>query len=349
MQADRSLTPAALQPVRPPLIDTFGRRHTYLRVSITERCNLRCLYCMPAAGIPLKPREELLTFEEIIRLVRVFARLGIDKVRLTGGEPLVRRGVEGLVRELAAIAGIGTVAMSTNGVLLAEKAAELRAAGLSRLNISLDTLRPERFERIALRRNFEQVMGGIEAALAAGFAPLKLNCVVMRGINDDELTDFVEFARTRPIQMRLIEFMPFHGNAWSGDKLVSYDEMRAALERDYRLEPAAGEDGASNVAREFTVTDRRGRRLAGSVGFITSMTRDFCGACSRLRLTADGSIKSCLLHPAEASLRDALRAGAGDEELERRIRRAVSLKPYGHEPMGAIDAERNRSMTAIGG
>ena len=332
-----------------PLIDTFGRVHTYLRISIIERCNLRCIYCMPAHGIPLKPRAELLSYEEIIRLVHIFARLGVNKVRVTGGEPLVRRDVEHLIAQIAQVPGIETIGMTTNGLLLEEKARLLHEAGLRRLNISLDTLRPDRFEQIVLSRDFDRVLAGIDAALAAGFSPIKLNTVVMRGINDDELVDIVEFVRHRPINVRFIEFMPFKDNHWSRDKVVSYREMHAVLQKRYELNPLVGDHDPANVAKEFAIQDRRGRTLTGTVGFITSMTNDFCGACNRVRLTADGCIKSCLLHPAEASLRDAMRQGTCDAVLLRMIREAIHLKPYGHEPMEEITGDENRSMTAIGG
>ena len=304
---------------------------------------------MPAQGVPLKPRAELLTFEEIIRLVRIFARMGIDKVRLTGGEPLVRRDFEQLVERIAGVPGIATIAMTTNAVLLKGKARRLYQAGLRKLNISLDTFRPDRFEQITLRDDLDCVLDAIEEALAVGFRPLKVNAVVMRGINEDELGDFIEFVRDRPVNVRFIEFMPFKDNGWSRDKLVPYREMRETIEERYELSPLSAADDPSNVAKEFSIRDAGGRRLAGSVGFITSMTNDFCGACNRVRLTADGSIKSCLHHPAEASLRDAMRGGADDAELERLIRRAVHAKPYGHAPMEEIPAEANRSMISIGG
>jgi cyclic pyranopterin phosphate synthase len=327
----------------PALIDRFGRRHTYLRVSVTERCNLRCTYCMPAEGVALRPREEILTFEEIERIVALLARMGVSKVRLTGGEPLVRHNLERLIEKIAAIDGIRTVAMTTNGVRLGEKAALLRRAGLTQLNVSLDTLRRARFERIALRDEFERTWAGIEAALAAGFAPLKLNMVVMRGVNDDELVDFVELARSRPINVRFIEYMPFAGNGWERARVVGYREMLGAIRERCEL-VACPTDDPSFVAREFEAPG-----FVGSLSFITSMTDDFCAGCSRLRLLADGGIKSCLFSPPEDNLRAAMRGGADDADIERIIRRVIGLKQEKHAGMDHLAALPNNSMIQIGG
>lgn len=331
-------------PPRGALVDRFGRRHTYLRISVTERCNLRCRYCMPADGVPLSPRESILTSAEILRVARVFTELGIKKIRLTGGEPLTRHGFPRLAAGLAALPGVETLGMTTNGLLLAPHAAGLHASGLNRLNVSLDTFRPERFKAITLRDGLDRVLAGIEAALAAGFVPLKLNMVVMRGVNDDELLDFVEFARDRPVHVRFIEFMPFAGNAWSQNKMVPYAEMRETIGRRHTLSRAGGLHDPHNTAREFCIPGFQGR-----VAFITSMTNDFCGACNRVRLTADGNIKSCLFHNGELNVRDVIRSGGDDDAIEAVIRRAVLEKPAGHASLESLNAQPNRSMITIGG
>ena len=325
-----------------PLVDSFGRVHTYLRVSVTERCNLRCAYCMPPQGIDLRPREHILSYEEIERVTRLLARMGIRKVRLTGGEPLVRRDVVHLVAQIAAIPGIDTVAMTTNGVLLKELAPRLREAGLSQLNISLDTLRPDRFEQIALRAHFEKVIEGIDAALEAGFQPLKLNCVVMGGINDDEVLDFVEFARNRPIDVRFIEFMPFDGNAWNEAAVVPWRVLRERIEARYHLLPLPYDP--VDIARSFRITGHPGK-----ISFISSMSEDFCSGCNRVRLLCDGSIKSCLFSPPEDNLRGMLRDGSDDAALEAAIRRCLMQKKEKHAPGDELAATRNNSMIEIGG
>lgn len=325
-----------------PLIDTYGRAHRYLRVAVTERCNLRCVYCMPPQGIPLKARKDLLNYEEIARLARIFATMGVNKVRLTGGEPLVRSEVEQLIARLAALEGIETIAMTTNGVLLAERAEALRRAGLTKLNISLDTLRPERFAGLALRDGHARVLAGIERALEVGFAPLKINVVVMRNVNEDELLDFVAWACDRPINVRFIEYMPFRGNGWHEAALAPYREMKAAIETRYRLRPLEG--APSDVAKDFALEGHR-----GTVSFVTSMTDDFCGGCDRIRLTADGHIKPCLFHASETNLRDAMRSGANDACLEGMIRAAVARKPSGHAPARELRSAQQRAMIAIGG
>lgn len=326
------------------LTDTQGRVHTYLRIAVTDRCNLRCVYCMPREGMQRRDREEILTFDEIERVVRVLARLGVSKVRLTGGEPLLRKDLPSLVYTLARIPGIRTVGLTTNGVLVRSFAQELRDAGLDGLNISLDTLRPDRFEQIALRFSHSEVLDGITAALEAGFAPLKLNVVVMGGVNEDELENFVEFVRHRPINVRFIEYMPFRANAWREAGLVPYAGMLEILRRKYILTPAPQLPETHAVAKDFHV-----RGVAGTVSFISSMSDHFCGTCNRLRLTADGSIKSCLFHPAEVNLRSALRSSAPDEEIAGLVRVALALKPDAHPSPAELVTQANRSMIDIGG
>ncbi len=327
-----------------PLIDSYGRTHTYLRISVTDRCNLRCTYCMPPEGIEHTSRERILRFDEIVRLARILAQIGVTKVRLTGGEPLVRRDIGRLIGDLSGIERIHTIGLTTNGVLLAKCAKELRAVGLSRLNVSLDTLRPERFARITLRDNYHLVRAGIDTALAVGFVPLKLNVVVIGGVNDDEITDFVEIAHRRPINVRFIEYMPFAVDSHHHDRFVSSTAIRRAIEKQYTLTPVlAGENGDA-VAREFSIPG-----FAGTIGFISPMTNHFCNGCNRLRLTAEGSIKSCLFYPAETNLRDAMRAGATDTELAGLIRRVVNKKSAGHPPVEMLPHLDQQTMIRIGG
>ncbi len=324
------------------LIDSHGRKHTYLRLSLTDRCNLRCSYCMPPQGIDWTPRADILTEGEIVRLAGIFVGMGIDKIRLTGGEPLARRDIGRIVERLGALPGLKTLAMTTNGISLAERAAPLRASGLNNLTISLDTLRRDRFKEIAKRDKFDAVMAGIEASLAAGFAPLKINVVAMRGVNDDEILDFVAWGQDRPINVRFIEYMPFPDNHWSKGGLMPYAEMRALISQRYQLIPLVGP--LTDVGKDF--------RLAGHIGtvsFVSSMTESFCGGCNRLRVTADGNIKSCLFQPAEQSLRDAMRAGALDADIEALILTAVAGKQAAHPPMEELMTMKNRNMIEIGG
>jgi cyclic pyranopterin phosphate synthase len=297
---------------------------------------------MPAEGVSLKPKTEILTFEEIVRLVDLFAGLGIDKVRLTGGEPLVRKDVELLTAALSVVPGIRQLAMTTNGLLLESKVAQLREAGLTQLNISLDSLKPDRFERITRRKGLGLVLRSIDAAFDAGFERLRLNCVVLKGFNDDELGDFIEMGRHRPIDVRFIEFMPFQGNGWSIGELMPYSEMLAAVESSFELTRRPTE--ANEVAKEYRIPGH-----LGSIGFITSMTENFCGGCNRLRITADGNLKVCLFGHGEVSLRDAIRLGRSDHEIEQLIRAAVLRKKASHDGMYAIAAEPGRPMILIGG
>jgi len=331
-------------PSRPALLDNFRRHHSYLRISITDRCNLRCRYCMPPEGIELGPKSSLLSFDEILTLASQFVDLGVQKIRVTGGEPLVRKGVENLCSQLAAIPGLETIALSTNGVLLPEKAKALKAAGVKHVNISLDTLKPERFERIALRDLFDETLRGIDAALNAGFASVKINTVVMRGFNDDELPDFVEFAKSRSLHVRFIEYMPFLGNGWNEVQMMPYSEMRTTLEQQFQLLPIEAAENNPGPAKEFQV--------AGSnavVGFITTMTEHFCDSCNRIRLTADGKLRNCLFARDEVDLRRLLRSGARTEVIEDSIRMAVILKWRQHPDAHTLLEDQNRSMVAIGG
>ncbi len=329
------------------LTDSFGRRHTYLRIGLTERCNLRCTYCMPAEGVPLKPKAAQLTADEIERLVRLFLAEGVNKIRLTGGEPLVRKEAVEIIQRIGRLDGLQELAITTNAILLEDRLPALKAAGLTHLNISLDTLRPERFKQIARRGGFEVVLSAIDAALASGYGtsewPLKVNAVVMRGVNDDELTDFVAWTRDTPIEVRFIEYMPFDGNGWADAALVPLAEMRE------RVEDKFGPLDALPGQPEDTATTFRVPGFAGSVGFIASMTVPFCAGCNRLRITADGSFKVCLFGPKEVSLRDLMRNGAGDDELRGVIGVAVNGKKAAHAGMDVLARTQNRPMILIGG
>jgi cyclic pyranopterin phosphate synthase len=312
-----------------------------LRIAVTDRCNLRCVYCMPAADFRWRPRSEILSLEEILRVADLMVRLGIEKIRLTGGEPTLRQNVEWLIAKLARLPGLKTLGMTTNGARLREKAHALRAAGLQTLNVSLDTLRAGRFTEITKRNRLADVLAGIDTALDAGFRPLKINVVVVRGVNDDELCDFADLAREKPINVRFIEFMPFAGNAWQRERVVPWHIAKQTIEERYALVARANESG---VTRDFDLP-----AAAGWISFISPLTAHFCDECNRLRLTADGAIKSCLLRGAEVNLRDVLRAKAREELLAERICSALAQKNFAHPPECELPQLENRCMTEIGG
>nr|XP_025718198.1 molybdenum cofactor biosynthesis protein 1 isoform X1 [Callorhinus ursinus] len=323
------------------LTDSFGRQHSYLRISLTEKCNLRCQYCMPEEGIPLTPKADLLTTEEILTLARLFVKEGIDKIRLTGGEPLIRPDVVDIVAQLHQLEGLRTIGITTNGINLARLLPQLQKAGLSAINISLDTLVPAKFEFIVRRKGFQKVMAGIHKAIELGYSPVKVNCVVMRGLNEDELLDFVALTEGLPLDVRFIEYMPFDGNRWNFKKMVSYKEMLNTLQQQWpELEKLPEEE--SSTAKAFKIPGFRGQ-----LSFITSMSEHFCGTCNRLRITADGNLKVCLFGNSEVSLRDHLRAGASEEELLRIIGAAVGRKKRQHAGMFNIAQMKNRPMILI--
>eukprot|EP00850_Spirogloea_muscicola_P010649 SM000063S20039 [mRNA] locus=s63:455871:457660:- [translate_table: standard] len=325
------------------LVDAFGRAHTYLRISLTERCNLRCQYCMPAEGAALSPPAALLAADEVVRLAALFVAGGVDKIRLTGGEPTIRKDIVDVCRRLSELPGLRTLAMTTNGLALARKLPALRAAGLGQLNISLDTLVPAKFELLTRRSGHHKVLEAIDAALALGYKPVKVNCVLMRGFNDDELCDFVTLTEDRPINVRFIEFMPFDGNVWRSTKLVPYAEAMAKI-RARHPDIQRLDDHPTETAKNFRVAGHE-----GTVSFITSMTEHFCAGCNRLRLMADGNLKVCLFGPAEVSLRDALRAGASNTSLQEIINQAVKRKKAAHAGMFELAQTANRPMVHIGG
>jgi cyclic pyranopterin phosphate synthase len=337
------------RPIAVPLVDGFARRVHDLRISITDRCNLRCAYCMPAEGMAWLPRTEVLTYEEIARVARVCVeRFGFEAIRLTGGEPLVRSHVTRLVEMLAPLDV--DLALTTNGVKLAEVAHDLRQAGLDRVNVSLDTLRADRFRALTRRDDLDRVIAGIDAALDAGLAPVKVNAVVMRGVNDDEIVDLAHFGRDRGVGMRFIEFMPLDAQGeWSADKVVPSHQIVERIAAAFPLEPV---DGATHVepAARWRYLDGR-----GDVGVIPSVTEPFCDSCDRVRITAEGQFRTCLFALDETDLRAELRAPDGlaapdlDDRLVAEIERAVAGKWAGHR-IGQVDFVRPaRSMSQIGG
>jgi len=325
-----------------PLVDGFGRVADDLRISVTDRCNFRCTYCMPAEGLEWLPRSEVLTFEEISRLAGIFVGLGVRTVRLTGGEPLLRRGLDELVAQLSA-AGVTDLSMTTNGFLLAAKAKALAAAGLRRINVSVDSLLQHRFAAMTRQDALDAVMEGLAAAERAGMSPVKLNCVVIRGTNDDEIVDFARFARTTGYEARFIEFMPLDADkGWRRDQVVPSEEVLATIDQAYPLV-------ATGTGTEPAAVYRFADGAPGSVGVIPSVTAPFCASCNRVRITADGQFRTCLFSLGETDLRGMLRSGATDDEIAGAIRHAVAGKWAGHA-IGAEDFTRpDRSMSMIGG
>jgi cyclic pyranopterin phosphate synthase len=328
-----------------PLIDTFGRVHTNLRISVTDRCNIRCFYCMPAENVQFMDRRELLSFEEIERIVRVAVPLGLRKIRLTGGEPLVRRNLHVLVRMLAAIEGIEDIGLTTNGILLAEQAQDLYDGGLRRINVSLDALDPQKFEKITRREGYEQVIAGIQAAQKVGFDPVKVNAVAVRGLTEDEIVPFGHFARRTGVDIRFIEFMPLDAdNAWQREKVLFAHEIVETLEREIMpLVPRPGQDPHA-PASEFMFADG-----VGKIGFIASVSRPFCMSCDRFRITADGKLRNCLFSLDETDVKTMLRAGAPDADIAQAIRNSIAAKKEGHEINTARFIQPARPMYSIGG
>ena len=325
-----------------PLIDSFGRVADDLRVSVTDRCNLRCTYCMPPEGMPWLARSEILTYEEIDRLVGVFMGLGVHTIRLTGGEPLARRELHVLV-EMLAVRGVPDLSVTTNGVLLAEHAGALARAGLKRVNVSVDSLLRHRFAEMTRRDALDRVMDGLRAADAAGLQPIKLNCVVVRGTNDDEVVDFAHFSRETGYEVRFIEFMPLDADeAWTREAVVPSREVLARIDAVYPLEPVQHGPEPATMWRF-----RDGAR--GAIGVIASVTEPFCSSCNRIRVTSDGQFRTCLFALEETDLRALLRGGATDEEIADAARAAVAGKWAGHKINDEDFARPARSMSLIGG
>jgi cyclic pyranopterin phosphate synthase len=324
------------------LIDNFGRAHSYLRISVTDRCNLRCVYCMPHEGLAWQENSALLSDDEIVKLAKLFVSLGVTKIRLTGGEPMVRANLSELIARLGALPSLKVLAMTTNGTLLEPELPSLKASNLKALNISLDTLRRDRFLKVTRRDQFDTVFSAVQSAIRLKFELLKLNVVVMGGFNDDEIMDFADFAFEHAINVRFIEFMPFKDNSWDAQRVVTYQEMRQTIEDKYELVPLGSEPSA--VGKDFQIKNGKGQ-----ISFVSSMSDSFCSTCNRLRLTADGQVKACLFHPAEVNLRDALRLNAGDEQLKQLIFQALKEKPEAHLPAEQIAKDQNRAMIEIGG
>jgi GTP 3',8-cyclase len=330
--------------VREPLFDGHGRRIGDLRVSVTDRCNFRCQYCMPAEGLPWLERSEILSFEEIERLVRMFVSMGVGDVRLTGGEPLVRRDFPGLVRMLARIEGLNDVSVTTNGYLLERDAAALVEAGIDRVNVSIDSLQRDKFFEMTRRDALPQVLRGLDALAAhPEVHPIKVNAVAMRGFTEDEALRFADFARSTAFQVRFIEFMPLDADhAWSPDSVLTGDELRSLIHASYPLEELPREPSAT--ARVFRFADGQ-----GEIGFINPVSEPFCADCNRVRLTAEGKLRTCLFSLHETDLREPLRAGASDDELEKLIRDSVWRKELKHHVGEKGFRQPARSMSAIGG
>jgi cyclic pyranopterin phosphate synthase len=324
-----------------PLIDAFGRQHRDLRISITDRCNFRCTYCMPEEGMEWFPKSDILTFEEIERVARVGVhRFGFDSIRLTGGEPTVRFHLVDLVRTLSRLDV--DLSMTTNGSLLGGQAHNLRSAGLGRINISIDSLRPKRFEQLTRRNELDRVLDGIDAALDAGFDPVKLNVVCMRGVNDDEVVDFAAFGRQRGVEVRFIEFMPLDGgHSWARESVVPGEEIIQAIGATY---PVRRIEQGSEPASLWEYQDGRGR-----VGVIPSVTEPFCATCDRVRLTSDGQLRACLFSTDEVDLRAVMRSGGSDADLESAMRRCVAGKRAGHGIGTVTFVQPPRTMSRIGG
>jgi len=326
------------------LTDGHGRRISDLRVSVTDRCNFRCQYCMPADGLPWLERSEILSFEEIERLVRLFAGLGVDEVRLTGGEPLVRREFPKLVSMLSGVEGIEDLSLTTNGYLLERDAAALVAAGIQRVNVSIDSLERDRFFQITRRDALAQVLRGLEAIAAfPEVRPVKVNAIAMRGFSEQEALRFAEFARSTAFQVRFIEFMPLDADhAWTPDAVLTGEELRAIIHAVHPLEERPREPAAT--ARVFRFADGR-----GEIGFINPVSEPFCADCNRVRLTAEGKLRTCLFSMGETDLRGPLRDGAKDSELEQVIREAVWRKELKHHVGDPGFRQPPRTMSAIGG
>ncbi len=328
-----------------PLVDRFGRVHDSVRLSVTDRCNIRCFYCMPESNAEFVPRDWLLSFEEISRLAELLVRRsGFKDIRLTGGEPLVRRQLSQLIEMLAAIDGLEDLSLTTNGILLADQAQALREAGLRRVNISLDTLDEDVFRRITRRAGLDRTLAGIDAAIRCGFDSVKLNTLAIRGITENEVAGLIEFAMDRGVALRFIEFMPLDSDrAWRKENVLTGDDLLALIEARYGSLSESSRSDPSQPAEDFSMPG------GGQIGIIRSVTAPFCAACNRLRITADGSIRNCLFATDEVPLRDLMRSGASDDVLLDEIRRCVGAKRAAH----GIDSDGfsppQRPMYAIGG
>jgi GTP 3',8-cyclase len=337
---------ATIKPVT-PLIDTYGRVHDNLRISVTDRCNIRCFYCMPEEGVKFEPHSNILSYEEIERFVRIAVGLGVRKIRITGGEPLVRKNLSTLVRKLAAIEGVEDLALTTNGVLLAQQAAELYDAGLRRINIHLDTLDRERFLKITRRDELHRVLEGIDECQRLGYGPIKMNAVAVKGLVEPDIVPLARFGRERGIEVRYIEFMPLDAQGvWDRGRVLSASEMIGMLEREIGPLEVIPDRDVRAPATEYRFTDG-----IGQVGFIASVTRPFCLNCNRIRLTSDGKLRYCLFAIDETDVRGLLRSGRenADAEIAETIRKTVTAKWIGHEINTTHFVPPPRPMYSIGG
>jgi cyclic pyranopterin phosphate synthase len=329
-----------------PFVDAYERKIDYLRISVTDRCNLRCVYCMPPEGIDLAESKNILRYEEIMRLVRLSAAHGISKIRVTGGEPLVRKGIIEFLHDVASTPGIKDLSLTTNGVLLKSYAQQLKDAGLKRVNVSLDSLKRERFLQMTRGDNLKEVLEGLEEAQKVGLTPVKLNMVVIKGFNDDEIVDFALMSKTRPYHIRYIEYMPFNTQeGWQRDKCITAKEIKERIEQSIEpLEQVTDTNGAAGPARRFRFKD-----APGEIGLISPVSEHFCGSCNRLRLTSDGKLRTCLFSDNEIDLRTPLRDGSADEVIENILMAAVKEKPKGHTINENIFKKCSRTMSLIGG
>ena len=335
---------SAIDLTRALLADSFNRPITYLRISVTDKCNLRCVYCMPERGLPWLPKADILSYEEIVELVQAAASAGVRAVRISGGEPLIRRNLDRLVAAVNAVPGIEDISLSTNALLLEEQIDSLAAAGLRRINVSLDTLDATRFERIARRPGLDRVLRGIDAAIERGIAPVKINVVVMRGENDAEIEAFAQWTRERAVYVRFIELMPVHENLGiAREAYMSSDEILDRVQSIGELRPVTG-PGGNGPARYFAFDG-----APGAIGVISPLSHDYCERCNRVRLTADGRLRLCLFGDYEIDLRTPLRAGAGGEEIVRLLQSAMFIKPERHHLKLGETASRMRAFSEIGG
>ena len=328
-----------------PFVDSFGRTHNNLRISVTDRCNIRCFYCMPAENVVFMQRSKLLTYEEIERFVRAVAPCDVNKIRLTGGEPLVRKDLHKLVARLVSVPGISDVGLTTNGILLADQAQDLYDSGLRRLNVSLDALSADKFQEITRREGYEQVIGGIQRAKEVGFDPIKVNAVAVRGMTEDEIVPFGEFARETGCEVRFIEYMPLDAdNAWEREKVLFAGEILETLAREIMPLIPLEDQNPQAPASDFEFEDGVGR-----VGFIASVSQPFCMSCNRFRLTADGKLRNCLFSLEETDIRELLREDASDAQIIAAVRGSIAAKREGHEINTARFVQPERPMYSIGG
>lgn len=331
------------KPITHFLTDNFNRRHDYLRISITERCNLRCLYCMPEEGVPLQPDSQILSTDEIIQIAEMFVKQGVKKIRLTGGEPTVRKDILEIMERLNQIEGLSEICMTSNGIALNRKLPKLAKSGLTSLNLSLDTLVEGKFTLITRRNGLSNVLKSLETALELGIPKVKLNVVIVRGLNDDEILNFVKLAQYYPLEVRFIEYMPFDGNKWEVEKVISFKEIIDIIKTKHPIiEQLTHKYG--ETSKIFQIPGFKGK-----LGFITSMTSDFCGDCTRLRITSDGNLKVCLFGNDEVSIKNLLRAGVDESEILEVVGKAVKGKKEKHAGLDELPKMANRPMILIGG